>query len=154
MNLKKYELIYTEPFLSEKVQKDADLFFIKNLSNQIKILEEKNKTVRSLEKKRNEEQFLINKKIYQCEEKACKSLNQKEREKLVNYLKSLNKENKFVDKLKEKIAKKRKKEKNEFDYGNKEKIEKKGKEIINQIDYDLEEIENKKNFLIKTFKKK
>ena len=154
LNLKKYELIYTEPFLSEKVQKDADLFFTKNLSDQIKILEEKNKTVRSLEKKRNEEQFLINKKIYQYEEKACKSLNQKEREKLVNYLKSLNKENKFVDKLKEKIVKKRKKEKNEFDYGNKEKIEKKGKEIINQIDYDLEEIENKKNFLIKTFKKK
>ena len=154
LNLKKYELIYTEPFLSEKVQKDADLFFTKNLSEQIRHLEEKNKTVRSLEKKKNEEQLLINKKIFKYEEKACKSLNQKEREKLINYLKTLNKENKFIDKLKDKVILKRKKEKNELDYGNKEKIEEKGKEIINQIEYDLEEIENKKNFLIKTFSKK
>ena len=66
----------------------------------------------------------------------------------------MNKENKFIDKLKNKVIIKRKKEKNELDYGNKEKIEEKGKEIINQIEYDLEEIENKKNFLIKIFYKK
>ena len=88
LNLKKIETLKTEPFEIEKVKRKAELFYHIELDEKIKNLNEKNQSI-----KQQEEYFYpkIDKMRYMLEERTCKSLNSKNRDKYLVFLKHIEK---------------------------------------------------------------
>ena len=156
LHLKKFEYLNLEPFESEKIKNDVMLFYNNRLGEQIKIFQEKNKSIKAFEKEQKE-QLLLNKLKFLYQERACKSLNFKDREKYIALVKKLdkNQEYLFTPKEKTKKLKNQPEEKKEFSEEELKKLnESRNKDFINKLEFDIENIDKRENLLYKIYKKK
>ena len=156
LHLKKFEYLNLEPFESEKIKNDVMLFYNNRLGEQIKIFQEKNKSIKAFEKEQKE-QLLLNKLKFLYQERACKSLNFKDREKYIALVKKLdkNQEYLFTPKEKTKKLKNQPEEKKEFSEEELKKFnESRNKDFINKLEFDIENIDKRENLLYKIYKKK
>jgi hypothetical protein len=90
LNSKKFETIYVEPFNIEKVKSETDLFYNIELDKNLKILKDKNKSIKTEESQRKYN-MLIEKMKYSLKERSCKSLNIKQAKKYKEFLKKFDK---------------------------------------------------------------
>ena len=156
LHLKKFEYLNLEPFESEKIKNDVMLFYNNRLGEQIKIFQEKNKGIKAFEKEQKV-QLLLNKLKFLYQERACKSLNFKDREKYIALVKKLdkNQEYLFTPKEKTKKLKNQPEEKKEFSEEELKKLnESRNKDFINKLEFDIENIDKRENLLYKIYKKK
>ena len=159
LHLKKFEYINLEPFEDQKIKNDVMLFYNNRLGEQIKIFQEKNKSIKAFEKEQKE-QLLLSKLKYLYQERACKSLNYKDREKYIALVKKLDKNQEFLFTPKEKNKMKNNQnnqpeEKKEYTEEELKKInESRNKDFINKLEYDIENIDKRENLLYKIYKKK
>ena len=94
---KSYEQFPQEKFEPNKNKKDAELFYIKTLDEKLKLLEEKIQTLGGINKKDYYQEKLLNRKLLIYKNRACFSLNYKDKEnyyKLLNEIKNKNNSNK------------------------------------------------------------
>ena len=135
------------------------LFYNNRLGEQIKIFQEKNKSIKAFEKEQKE-QLLLSKLKYLYQERACKSLNYKDREKYIALVKKLDKNQEFLFTPKEKNKMKNNQnnqpeEKKEYTEEELKKLnESRNKDFINKLEYDIENIDKRENLLYKIYKKK
>ena len=90
LNTKKCEKIYVEPFNIEKIKSETDLFYNIELDKNLKILKDKNKSIK-IEESQKTYNMLIEKMKYSLKERSCKSLNMKQIEKYKNFIKQFEK---------------------------------------------------------------
>ena len=147
LNLKKIETLKTEPFEIEKVKRKAELFYHIELDEKLKNLNEKNQSI-----KQQEEYFYpkIDKMKYILEERTCKSLNLKNRDKYFILLKQIEKHNnqkRFLSKFQTSFNAT---DNNIFDDNENitHKNDKINKEFMNQLEVDIDSL-NKKEILLK-----
>ena len=86
LNTKKYEKINIEPFNLEKIKSETNLFYNIELDKNLKILKEKNKSIKT-EENINKHNILIERLKYILKEKSCKSLNIKQHNKYKQFVK-------------------------------------------------------------------
>lgn len=99
---KKNEKIYIEPFDLEKVKSETELYYSMELERNLKILEEKNKSIKAEEAKKSRNKIYERMK-YHLKDKICKSLDSKNNEKYKKFLKKFGKRESQVQR--EKIMK-------------------------------------------------
>ena len=153
LNLKKIETLKTEPLEIEKVKRKAELFYHIELDEKIKNLNEKNQSI-----KQQEEYFYpkIEKIRYMLEERTCKSLNLRNRDKYLFLLKKIEKhenQNRFLSKFQKSF--------NTVDntfFDDNENIthknDKINKEFMNQLEVDIDSLNKKEIQLKKELKDK
>jgi hypothetical protein len=132
---KKNEYIFIRPFDIQSSKYKAENFFNLTFEERLKSIEERNKSIKSEEKKRYFNS-LIGKKETLLFEKSCKSLSSKDSKKYFDFVKKIAKRNLINNKM--------------FffnsDYSSDSKYEnnKKNKEILSLLDLNITNIEKKK----------
>lgn len=153
LKTKRYELINIEPFNYEKAKSEADLFYNLELDKNIKLLKDKNKSIKS-ERAAKIHNIIIEKMKYYLKEKTCKSLNTKDNQKYKDFIKKLNQRNSQVQNEKLlKIFKLEKVEKNNNDSDIMEDYNLINEDVISKIENDIEKLDQKE-FLLQKIKSK
>ena len=153
LKTKRYELINIEPFNYEKAKSEADLFYNLELDKNIKLLKDKNKSIKS-ERAAKIHNIIIEKMKYYLKEKTCKYLNTKDNQKYKDFIKKLNQRNSQVQNEKLlKIFKLEKVEKNNNDSDIMEDYNLINEDVISKIENDIEKLDQKE-FLLQKIKSK
>ena len=98
---KSYEKFPFEKYEPEKNKKDAEFFYIKTLEEKLKILEDKIQTLGGKSKNNFYEEKKLKRKVISYQNRACISLNYKDKERYSKLIKDINLNNSENEKKKE-----------------------------------------------------
>ena len=144
LSSKRYEKTYVEPFDLEKIKSETDLYYSMELEKHLKILEEKNKSIKVEEEKKSYNKY-IQKTKYILKEKICKSLNYKNKEKYKLFLKKCDKRDSQIQR--EKLIKLLSIDSKKSNDEESENINFKNEEMISKIINDIHNLDKKELLL-------